>query len=148
MKTLLLPWVFVGVIHAAALDPNTQKLLDVRASILKWAVTCDGQITAANGTCDPATGQANEDNGCEFGAELCYSSLISPKTASVGCSGVKAQQDPTGRVWRNPVDAQRRVPYVGSFSRDESTGVILYLGTTKDKEFALKWRNYIYGLKG
>lgn len=132
------------------LDPSTtQKLLHLRDSIMNWTTTCDGQICNPVGVCDPATGQGNQGNGCLYGGETCFSSTFaSQKYGGVACSGLKSQQDPSGRVWRNPVEAKMMKGYVGSFSRDEAIGTTLYIAATNDTEFALKWRNYIFNQSG
>ena len=139
MQVILLALVacsfFATTAHAQP-DVDRLRQLQLRSSI-NWTYQAYGTISNQfNGTGDDGV----------FASLLCYSSLFSPKTASIGCDGIRRAQDATGRVWRSP-------HYIGhaevnSWSRDESIGITLFIAATSDTQFASKWRDYIYGLKG
>lgn len=60
-----------------------------------------------------------------------------------GCQLVRDSQDMQGRFWRSPRRNPGNLGESKSFSRDQASGVFLYLASTHDRDAANRWMEWI-----
>lgn len=114
--------------HAALTGDDEAALEAMAAGVRSWAPTCQGY---------PSKEHCDDGDMTLFGGLLCASG------EPLGCASVRASQGANGRFWRSPRRVDGNLGGRKSFSRDMSMGVLLYLATTKDREAATRWLNWI-----
>jgi hypothetical protein len=91
----------------------------------------------------PLCGAFPSKEGCEDGDTTLFNGLLCASGEELGCQAVQRSQGEDGRFWRSPRRVNGNLGEPGSFSRDMTMGVLLYLATTLDRGGAQRWLDWI-----
>lgn len=80
---------------------------------------------------------------CDDGDMVLFGGLLCAAGDQRGCQLVHDSQDESGRFWRSPRRNPGNLGERRSFSRDQASGVFLYLASTRDQRAATSWLSWI-----
>jgi hypothetical protein len=95
-------------------------------------------VTPSKKDCDPAENISPAGDMVLFNSLLCYSGY------QKSCEAIKNSMEASGRWRRSPLHVNKPVVEgSGSFSKDQTLGLLLYFVVTNDSSGAKKWFNWV-----